>query len=199
MSTLEGPILERLTHRLSDCPPDFLLPPYIGSAEGWHTEEAVVVSAVFSDLLLDLGGRPLNETELAPITRETDTQRLKILLIGCWLLHDPGFRSARRYATAAYGTLLGLARDLAGHVDPPLLVTDPERREEFVRLCLRGLGLRPKGETETHAADRLLAVSTLERERVVKETRKKLEKAREMAEALRKKEAEEAAARAYRE
>lgn len=199
MSTIEGPTLEYLTARLADCPPDFLLSPYVGKPEGWGTEPQVVTSAVFADLLLDLGGRPLGDAELAPVSMETDTERLKIILIGCWLFHDSGFRSARRYAPAVYATILRIGKLLAHHVETGSLVTDPERREEFVRLCLRGLGLRPLGETEAHAEDRLRAVSTLERERVVAETRKKLEKARELAEALRKKEAEEAAARAYRE
>jgi hypothetical protein len=66
-------------------------------------------------------------------------------------------------------------------------------------LCLRGLGLVPRGESEEHAEDRLRSVSAAERARIVKETRERLQKARELAEAMRRKEAEEAAARAYRE
>jgi hypothetical protein len=130
---------------------------------------------------------------------EADPEKLRIILIGCWFFYDPRFRSAHRYAPAAYATLLRISSLLAHHLDPSALVTDPERREEFARLCIQGLGLRPQGESEAHAEDRLRAVSTLERERVVAETRKKLEKVRELNEAIRRKEAEEAAARAYRE
>jgi hypothetical protein len=78
-------------------------------------------------------------------------------------------------------------------------VSDPERREELVRLCLAALGLRPAGETEVQAQDRLTASSSVERERVVRATKTQLQHARQVREAMRRKAAEEAAAREIRE
>lgn len=191
----DGPLLEHLTARMADTPPEFLMEPRIQAAG------AVPVEAVISDLLIDLGGRPLPAEALANLrgSDEKDRPRLQFLLLGAWLLHDPAFTSARRYAPAAFAALRAVSQDLAGRFDPSLVVTDPDRREEFVRLLLRGLDLRPKGEDDARALDRLQSLSSAERERVVKETREKLEKMRKMAEELKKKEAEEAAARAYRE
>lgn len=190
-----GPLLEHLTARMAEPPPEFLMAPRIGEAG------IILTEAVVSDLLLDLGGRPLPESAL-PRLRAASPEgapHLQFLLLGAWLLHDPLFQQEKRHAPAAFTALIDVADELTGHVDPALVVTDPDRREEFVRLLLRGLGLRPAGESDAHAADRLRAISTRDRERMVKDTRAKLEKARKLAEALRKKEAEEAAARAYRE
>ena len=191
----DGPLLEHLTARMADTPPEFLMEPRV-QAEG-----AIPVEAVVSDLLIDLGGRMLPADAIPHLqgSDEKDRLRLRFVLLGAWLLRDPAFTSARRHAPAAFAALRAVSQDLAGRFDPALIVTDPDRREEFVRLLLRGLDLRPAGEDDARALDRLQAISSAERERVVKETREKLEKARKIAEELKKKEAEEAAARTYRE
>ena len=58
----EGPPLERLTRRLAECPADMLAEPAIAAGRGVH------VPAVVSDLLSDLGGRPLTPADAAPFT-----------------------------------------------------------------------------------------------------------------------------------
>ncbi len=201
----EGPLLEHLMHRLTECPPEFRFRLYAGPSGAFHSmdpaADLIVPEAVLADLILELGGRPLAEEEISPLRcrKDEDVARLQIMLLGAWLLHDPWFRAAKRFGTPAYVTLLELGRDLPAYTNAEQIREDVERREEFVRLCLRGLGLVPKGETTEHAEDRLRSVSAAERARVVKETRERLQKARELAEAMRRKEAEEAAARAYRE
>ena len=84
--------------------------------------------------------------------------------------------------------------ELAALVPPERFVDDPDRREELVRLVLAGLGLRPKGETEAIAADRLKALSSVERARVLRETQKQVEHARRVREELAKKKRAEAEA-----
>jgi hypothetical protein len=79
--------------------------------------------------------------------------------------------------------------DLATVLRPEAVVTDPDRREEFVRLCLKHLGLRPSGETLAQAADRLTTLDSVERDGVIRKTRDAEARAR----AIREKMAEEAA------
>ena len=50
MEASEGPVLEALTGRVAECPPEFLMGP-----------EGLVVEAVLSDLFMDLGGRAIQE------------------------------------------------------------------------------------------------------------------------------------------
>lgn len=182
----EGPVLETLTRRLAECPAEFLAEP-----------EAVDVAAVVSDLLGDLGGTALTAKEATPFQRRggKGNNWLRVVLVGAWLLHDDWFRQKKRYAGPARDFLSTGLNELAELVAAPHLVNDPDRREELVRLCLKGLGLRPAGESVPHAEDRLTTLSSVERQRVIHEARAAEERARKIREAMAKKAAEEAAAR----
>jgi hypothetical protein len=88
---------------------------------------------------------------------------------------------------------------LAAAIRAESVVADPDRREELVLFCLKSLGLRPQGETEAQAADRLTALDSVERSRVVRETREAEARAREVRQMMARRAAEEAAAKASRE
>jgi hypothetical protein len=75
------------------------------------------------------------------------------------------------------------------------MVGDPDRREELVRVCLAELGLRPRGETVAQAMDRLNTLDSVERKRVVDQTREAEARARQIREAMARRAAQEAAAR----
>jgi hypothetical protein len=79
------------------------------------------------------------------------------------------------------------------------LVTDPDRREELARRCLRALGLLPGGETAAQAADRLGTLDSVERARVIAATRDAELRAAEVRKAMQAQAAAEAAAKASRE
>jgi hypothetical protein len=173
--TEQGPPLERLTHRLAECPPDFLEPPMLGQASGVHT------AAVVYDLLCDLGAREIPIAWLRPFRARSDepaeAARLSVVLVACWLLHDDWFRAAGRFAPAAHHFLAEALTATARLVRPDHFVTEPEQREELARLCLAALGLRPAGETEDQAEDRLATVNSVERARVVRASRTAHERA----------------------
>ncbi|MBI5486824.1 MAG: hypothetical protein HY905_05800 [Deltaproteobacteria bacterium] len=191
----EGPVLEALTGRLAECPADFLAEPRLGGRGVVHTD------AVVSDLLVDLGGAGLDRDAARPFAGEGKERRnlLRLVQVASWLLGDPWFAGARRFAVPASQWLASGLDETAGLVAADRFVTDPERREELVRACLAALGLRPEGESEAQAQDRLTALSSVERDRVVRATQAQLEHARKVREAMRRKAAEEAAAREIRE
>jgi hypothetical protein len=74
-----------------------------------------------------------------------------------------------------------------------------ERREELARLTLARLGLRPEGESEAEATDRLSALSATERYRLVQASREAEARARKVRKALMRKQAKEAADKWTRE
>ena len=88
-----------------------------------------------------------------------------------------------------------LPLELARTIDPASTVTDPDRREELTRFCLRELGLRPAGETIEQARDRLNTLDSVERVRIVSATRDAESRARAIRQAMATKRAQEAAAR----
>lgn len=195
----EGPRLEALVRRLSECPEEFLGEPRPeGAADG------VVVTAVVFDLIRDLGGGPLAVESLSRFVPASplpvgERNRLKLVLLASWVFHDSWFRQRREFATGVHLFLASGLTELAGLTTAEQCRADPERREEFIRLCLKGIDLRPAGETASQAADRLSTLDSAERVRVVKAAREAERRAAEIRAALEKKRQEEAAAAYGRE
>ena len=191
--TEEGPQLETLTRRLAECPPDFMASVRDHSGKG-----DVVVAAVVFDLLREMGGAPLTPPQFEPFTLQRGDARrervLRVVLIAAWLLYDPWFRSRNRFASAAYQFLTQGLDEIAAIVTPQAFVGDADRREELSRLCLNALDLRPAGESDAQAEDRLATLNSVERARVVREARAAEERARQIREEMARKAAEEAAA-----
>jgi hypothetical protein len=187
--------VEQLTRHLSECPSSFLAEPRIGKHGEIHVE------AVITDLLLDLGGAMLSQEERKWLlgAKPEDRNRLRLTLVIAWLCHDVWFRNQRRAAPLVWEWIKRDAAPLAALVAADLYVSDPDRREELVRMAIQALGERPDGETEHQAADRLQTLSSVERARVIQETLAQQERARKIREEMKRREAEEAAARYNRE
>lgn len=233
--TLEGPALQALLQHLAACPLPFLASPLhaptkpASSGAQPATKQLALgntvvtlpradeagdtqVSAVVSDLLEDLGGSPLEFGEsrrFFELDDESDrvaVERLRSILVACWLLHHTELlrfvqRSTRSQPPTGGATLprvrAFLAKgldELAALVPAERWVHDVDRREELVRHGLLALGLRPAGESVEIAADRLTTLNSCERARVVEQARLAEERARLVREELARKAAEEAAA-----
>jgi hypothetical protein len=197
----KGPLIETLTRRLAECPADFLAEPRVGSAGTVH------VAAVVGDVLSDVGGGPLTAEQARPFqtgpvaaqAASRERNRLRLVLIACWLLHDPAFKGQGGLAPRALALLTTGLADLAALVSAQQFVADPERREELARWCLMALDLRPAGETLAQAQDRLATLNSIERQRVVKAARQAEARARQVREAMAREAAKEASMKAMRE
>lgn len=193
--THEGPQLEQLTRRLTETPVDFLAEPRIGK------NGLVQVDAVVADLLRELGGTP-QVRELAAFAgfdAKKDRNRLATTLLLVWLLGDDWFRSAQTAPQAVLAVLGSAPAELAAQTAARHFVSDPDRREELVRVLLARLDLRPAGESAAQAQDRLTSISATERERFIAAARAAEERARAIRAALAKKAAEESADKYTRE
>ena len=187
--TEEGPPLELLLRRLAETPPDFLAEPVMGRIGVVHT------LAVVNDLLR-LHGATAIDARLAALGRARTPDQgnlMRLLLVLSWLLADDWFAGRTQDPARLLTAMTGAATELAGLVPAAAAVSDPERREELARLALARLSLRPAGEGEAFARDRLTAMSTAERTRVVSASRAAEERARSIREGLARKAAEEAA------
>ncbi|HEV7778331.1 MAG TPA: hypothetical protein VGO76_15780 [Luteibacter sp.] len=191
----QGPLLERLTHRLAETPPDFLDEPAIGG------QGAAVVAAVVHDLLRLHGHAASREALKRFEARDatTDRNRLALALIACWLLADDWFVSASIDGGALLQFLGEESAILAAMTPAPRFVHDPDRREELARTCLARLDFVPEGETGAQANDRLSSISGAERQRLLAASREMEARAHAVREALVKKAAEESADKWSRE
>ncbi len=194
--TTQGPLLESLTRRISETPPEFLLEPRMGD------KGVVNVAAVVNDALVALGQNPLTQND-ARAFQTTDAKRernrLQVTLLACWLLYDEWFRAHPEHMVRALSFLQDDVRALSAVTNAQKFISDPDRREELARATLNAFGLRPSGETLTQAQDRLMTLNAAERERVIQAARVAEQRAQAVREAMAKKAAEEAAAKAYRE
>ena len=193
-----GPSIEHLTRRLADTHPDLLAEPRI---DGRGEVEA---AAVVSDLFVSWGARPLGSMPAAlfrPAEQPVGRNWLRCVLIATGLLADPWFAvdppidRAWSFLTTGPVDLT----QLAAVVPSASLVADEDRREELARLLLKALDLRPDGETEAQAGDRLATLDSVERVRVITATREAEERAAAVRKAMHEKAAAEAAAKASRE
>ena len=182
--TETGPPLDRLLHRLADCPPEFLL------AAG-----EIDVVALACDHFRALRCRILTPPQRRLLVGlPSDAQRL--LAIVLWLLRDDWFIARPELAERTWWLLQSDAlTHLPKLVGPDATINDPDRREELVRLCLRGMGLHPDGESAAQAADRFTTLDSVERERVIRQTRQAEARSKEIRAAMARKRAEEAASR----
>ena len=196
--TREGPPLATLLRRIVDTPPDFLAEPKVGD------QGVVHVDAVAGDVVALLGA-PVPRGPLkcfvttVSTTDSSERNRLSIALLACWICADPWLRVASVKAEELLRALDAVSSDLAPHASAKSFHTDPERREELARTMLARLDLRPEGEREAQARDRLLSVSAAERKRLVEATRGAVERVRTIREALARKAAEESADKLWRE
>jgi hypothetical protein len=182
-----------MLRRLAETPPEFLGEPASARGGSVHTP------ALVNDLL-----RLHGATSISPRLSELDhskkqVNRLRLAQVLAWLLADAWFVVNVRDPGRVLEALLAAASELSALVRAEAVVEDPERREELARLALAQLSLRPAGESEAFARDRLTTLSSSERARVLAASRAAEERARAIREALARKAAEESADKWSRE
>jgi hypothetical protein len=186
-----------LTRHLAECPPIFLAEPVQPNGNG-----EVNVQAVVADLLRSLGQSAVGERELKKFKYSSRSQvnkernRLRTILIGCWLAHHPELTDLLEGGTALNWLESGLDA-LSGLVKAESLVSDPDRREELSRVLLSVAGALPAGESKSEAENRLDALDTVKRDEVVRQAQAAQQRARLLREEMERKEAERRAASVY--
>lgn len=169
--------VSRLTARLASVPPVFLSPT------DPNKKGTVHVAPVVADLARDRGTRPLTEEETAALRfphrlggdeRNDARRHLDLVLRTTWLLHDPAFQGidTRQLVNLLQTRLKTLSKVLV----PRVVVEDPDRREELVRICLWQLGIPPLGESQADAMDRLATLDTARRQSLLAKARAALAK-----------------------
>lgn len=190
----KGPTIEALTRRLTECPPPFLMTPRMGRMGDIH------VGAVVHDLLR-AHGYVTRRGDLDSFRNINAQQQnwLQLVLVACWLAHDPALRAIDGLASPMLRWLTTGVREVSKMVAAPQFVNNPDRREELARLLMQATGLLPEDETEEQFLDRLSTVDTIERAHIMAETRAKRERAEQLRKQMAEERARQAAAKYSRE
>ncbi len=196
----EGPPIETLLRRLTECPSDFL---DVGASHAAMHEvseqdeqnQIIQLNAILCDHFRAMKFDFDTAVVLNRFHARTASHRA-VCAVMIWLLHDPWFLSRC--------DLLEPMCDLVCHasleqlsllVPAESFVHDPDRREELARFCLSELGYRPSGESVEQAADRLVTLDTVERDRVLIAMLASEKRNREIREAMAQAKAMESASR----
>lgn len=181
-----GPPLEVLLHRLTSCPAEL----YEHASQSPRLITALVAD-YFRQSQAELDRAALQR--LLPVNLGQESQWMPLIV---WLVSLPWFMSRSELQTriAALFTNIKL-KELAKLVKLEMLVNDPDRREELVRIVLAALDLRPEGETKEQALDRLNTLDSVERKRILLATLDAEKRAREVREAMARAKAQESASR----
>lgn len=193
--TQEGPALEVLLRRLVDTPPDFLEEPRLQDAGRVH------VAALVNDVLHLHGQRAAASALMRFDARQPTAQRnrLALVMIVAWLLADDAWVQRQLPHEALLDVLDDAVALMAAITPAHQFIRDPDRRQELARSVLARLSLRPAGETEQQADDRLVALSGIARRDMAQASRAAQQRARAVREALTRKAAEESADKWTRE
>lgn len=194
-----SPDVTILIRHLAEIPPEFRQPVrFHNQKHGMH------VPAIISDLLHTLSGDFKDPVLFTNFMPPEDKERinenyLRLCLFAAHILHHEYFRNKKGLAENIIPFLTGKLKEIAALAQADNFLTDADRREELVRHCIMLAGQPPTGETLNSARDRITTLDTVERQRVIQESYLAEKRARELREAIARREAEEAASKWSRE
>jgi len=186
--SIEGPAISQLHHRMTAAPNDLLAP-----------NDYQHLPALVHDLLyhhqINFSAEVLAPFRDNPV--KCPWYATCFLLL--YLYSDNSFSTLNLAPAKLLQALQEKARELYSSGKNTVYIEDVDRREEFIRVALAAVNLRPQGETEIQAEDRLITVSSFERKRVMEAAKAAEERAAQIREALAKQAALEAANKMSRE
>ena len=184
----EGPAIQLLHHRLTSCPKALQAdtpPPHF--------------IALIHDSLYNKN-QQISASHLAPFSKNpVQCQWYRASALIAYFIADASFNRFTFESGRLLNLLKNTAQELSNAGSNKLYTQDVDRREEFIRVVLNGLQLRPQGETPNQAEDRLMAVSSQERLKVLKASKTAELRAKKIRTALAKQRAKEAADKMTRE
>lgn len=179
-----------LLFHLKNCPGNFLeLSSHFRA--GRVNTEALVADCqrmVLDDFLLD--NQKIQEAFSTLVWNEATATSIQI---SCWLFAHPYFLKQPQLWAGMELFMFGKLPQLAPLVALESWIDDEDRTEEFVRLALDCCGMKLDGESENEAADRLAALSTINRQQVLSATSNAFERMMEIRRKMAEDKAREAA------
>jgi hypothetical protein len=194
----EGPPLSAVMARIAETTAPFMREP-----AGKEKSKPASISAVVSDLIFECGGTLLSAEDMSLFRKKEPAvtgNYLRVVMILCSVYAAPIFREHNIPPEKIMEFLTSdILKERCAIVNAEQFITDPERREELARLSLSAAGLLPEGENSVKALDRLNTIDSIKRREVIEKSKEAQRRAREISEAIARKEAEEAASKMTRE
>jgi hypothetical protein len=157
-----------------------------------------ITRALVTDLLRVIGGDFAAPDSKLPSLKDFEVRffnenTTRSIHLGVWFFHHPFFLRQPALMDSISKFLLQRVPALCAHVKHQQWVEDEDRSEEFIREALQSCNILIDGETLEEAADRLDAISTLKRNRVLKETNESIERMKAIRQKMAEQKARESA------
>lgn len=179
-----------LTYHLKRCPETLLQRFGINPGEVLPTE--IFVKDIYRKIQGDFNVAD-SELPSLPSIWEVEENHLFSIQIGCWLFSYPYFNQNPTLLPKIHEFLYYDLAEVCEYVKYRDWINDDDRTEEFVRLALKRCDILPSGETAESASNKLEALDTIRRQKVLNETNQSLERIKEIRRAMAEKKAREAA------
>jgi len=180
------PSISALIHHIKLCPPDFLRQPLQKNSGEIHTE------ALVNDTWRMLANQPAAASTIRLKADRRPPTELMLIQIVCHVVSHSFFRNLSSSAWFEELVNNGLS-EVAPLVKTEQWINDEERAEELARIIMHACRQIPEGETEASAADRFVSVNTVNRLKVIEESRAAIERTRELKRKMAEAKAREAA------
>ena len=155
------------------------------------------VEAIFIDSIFLACRDVLTKKEEKKLYENRDSMK-EFIAIYAWALQFEGFKNTGIEKKMILSLMPKLTK-LNRIVKARNFIDDVERREELSRLLIKSFNMLPEGESKAKASDRLTTLDSVERQKMIEQTRKAQERARKIKEELERKERERMASQMMRE
>lgn len=168
-----------------------------------NNEEPIVVRALWFDLFLQikkeiLKPQILDALNWQEIQKSKDLTGIHLILIH--LIANEDWKAEELEISNIFTYCKQTLPFLSATVHPYTeWIRDPERSEELVRSFFHHLKFIPEGETEAYFLDRWKSIDSLERMKIIDESKKAQERAKEILRKIKEAEEAEAASKYNRE
>ena len=182
-------LFELVTH-LKKCPEIFLKPSNLLARDGLDSIALIsdtyrMVSAIFLKKELNVPAK-INFNSI-------DDNYWKAIHISCWLLYHHSFRNKPALENKLRLFWFEELYHVTQYVKYKEWITDEERAEEMVRLLLLCFEILPNGESIAEAADKLSSISSVDRQKVLRQSYEAHERIMNIKREMAEKKAREAA------
>jgi hypothetical protein len=179
-----------LLHHLKNCPADFLT---FNHAAGSKPITEALVYDLFRTVSGDVTVSHKSLPDAGKLLWKLGENDHRSIHVGIWFFHQPLFTKDPSLAKGIRTFLFERLPELCQYVKCEEWLENEDRAEEFIREALRCCNIFIDGETAEEAQDRLDALSTIKRQKVLEETNGSLLRMKAIRQAMAEQKAREAA------
>jgi hypothetical protein len=197
-----GPPIVHLTNKILSIPNEFISEPILKNSSGKILGQLPTIAFYFDFIYYSTGKFPTNNPIFNLYDNKENKNQLIVITIIIYLLTESWIKKIDINENQFFEFLTKNLKKYTDIISYKEFLTIPDKSEELCRLIYKNLNILPDDETNEYFEDRTNSLDTIYRQEVLKKSKEaqlRILKEKELREAMRRKEAEEAASKMPRE